>query len=65
MRIGYCRSATNPKNDYSAAKKWDQELDAYRSVRSEGIQPDTTKLADVRKAQDFSDKTGVAYGVWE
>lgn len=65
LKIAYCRSAVNEGNDYTFNKKWDKELDTYASVRKEGIQPDTTKMADIRVAQDFSDKTGEPYGKWE
>ena len=43
-------------------KKWNAELDLYRSARAQGIQPDGTTTAKVRQALDVSDKTGVAYG---
>ena len=46
-----------------SAKKWDNELALYRSARSQGIQPDTTKTKDIRRAIDVSNKTGRAYGV--
>jgi hypothetical protein len=45
-----------------SAKKWDNELALYRQARSQGIQPDTTKTKDIRKAIDISNKTGRAYG---
>jgi len=44
------------------SKKWDNELSLYREARKQGIQPDGTSTAKVRKALDISDKTGVAYG---
>ena len=43
-------------------KSWDGELAAYKSARSQGIQPDSTKMADIQKAVDISNKTGHAYG---
>jgi hypothetical protein len=43
-------------------KKWDKELDLYRSARKQGIQPEGTTTAKIRKALDVSDKTGYAYG---
>jgi hypothetical protein len=64
LRIGYCRSATGG-NDYTQDKKWNKELDTYAAVRKEGIQPDTTKMSDIRIAQEVSDKTGEPYGKWE
>jgi hypothetical protein len=45
-----------------AQKKWDKELDLYRSARAQGIQPEGTTTAKIRKALDVSDKTGHAYG---
>jgi len=45
-----------------SAKKWDNELALYRSARAQGIQPDTTKTKDIRRAIDISNKTGIAYG---
>jgi len=45
-----------------SAKKWDNELALYRSARSQGIQPDSTKTKDIRRAIDVSNKTGKAYG---
>ena len=43
-------------------KKWDKELDLYRSARAQGIQPEGTTTAKIQKALDVSDKTGHAYG---
>ena len=45
-----------------SAKKWDNELALYRQARSQGIQPDSTKTKDIRKAIDISNRTGIAYG---
>ena len=43
-------------------KKWNKELSDYRDARAQGIQPDGTSTAQIRKAIDVSDKTGHAYG---
>jgi hypothetical protein len=43
-------------------KKWDNELSLYREARAQGIQPEGTSTAKIRKAMDVSDKTGHAYG---
>ena len=40
----------------------DTELALYREARKQGIQPDSTKTADIKKAIDISNKTGHAYG---
>lgn len=61
LRIAYCQSSTGG-GDYTAQKKWDKELDLYRSARKQGIQPDGTSTKKIRKALEISDKTGVAYG---
>lgn len=45
----------------SAEVAKDRELALYRSARAEGIQPATTKTADIEKARRASDKFGVAY----
>ena len=45
-----------------SSKKWDKELALYRSARAQGIQPDGTSTAKIRKAIDVSNKTGIAYG---
>jgi hypothetical protein len=42
-------------------KKWDNELKEYRDARAQGIQPKSTKTADIRAAVKHSDTTGVAY----
>lgn len=45
-----------------SSKKWDKELALYRSARAQGIQPEGTSAAKIRKAIDISNKTGIAYG---
>jgi len=45
-----------------SAKKWDKELALYRSAREQGIQPEGTSTAKIRKAIDISNKTSKAYG---
>lgn len=53
-RVGANLAAT-PNNT------WDKDLHAYKAAREEGLQPDSTKRADVEMAKAFSDSTGVAY----
>lgn len=48
--------------DFSAQKKWDNELSAYRDARSQGIQPDGTSMSKIQQALDASDRAGAAYG---
>lgn len=61
IRVGYCRSAVGG-GDYSEQKRWDKELAEYRDARRQGIQPDGTSTAQIRKAVEISEKTGEAYG---
>jgi hypothetical protein len=60
LHIGYAASAKGL--DYTTQKKWDNELALYRKAREQGIQPNSTKTKDIRRAIDISDKTGQAYG---
>ena len=43
-------------------KKWNAELNAYKSARAQGIQPSGTTMAKVQEAVEISNKTGKAYG---
>jgi len=43
------------------AKKWDNELEAYRNARAEGIQPAGTTMKAINEAKAASDKLGAAY----
>ena len=60
LRVGWAKSASGL--DLTKEKKWDNELALYRKARAQGIQPDSTKTKDIRRAIDISDKTGRAYG---
>ena len=42
-------------------KKWDAELQAYRDVRSQGIQPSSTKMRDIKIAEEISNRSGKAF----
>ena len=59
IRVAYANSANN--QDYTAQKKVDHELDAYKSARAEGIQPAGTRMAQVEQARRISDSTGSAF----
>jgi hypothetical protein len=48
-------------NKNMSQKKWDKELDLYRSARKQGIQPAGTSTRQVQKAIDDSNKVGKAY----
>lgn len=62
LRVGYCRSATNERNDATAEKRWTRELDYYAAARRQGIQPESTKRPAVEQALEISNRTGQAYG---
>jgi hypothetical protein len=47
--------------DATAQKRADKNLDAYESARKHGIQPKSTRPADVQRAVQISDTTGKAY----
>jgi hypothetical protein len=51
--------AANNKN--MSQKKWDKELNLYKSAREQGIQPAGTSTKQVQKAIDDSNKVGKAY----
>lgn len=57
--VMYANSANN--RDYTAQKKWDRELDAYRAARAEGLQPAGTSMKKVEDAKRISDLTGTAF----
>ena len=42
-------------------KKWNSELEAYRSARAQGIQPNGTKRKQIQAAHDASERLGSAY----
>lgn len=42
-------------------KKWNNELQAYRDARKEGIQPGGTSLKHIQDAKTASDNMGSAY----
>lgn len=58
-KVAYANSAGGW--DATNQKKWDSELSLYREARAEGIQPATTKRADIERAMRISDTTGKAH----
>ena len=48
-------------NKNMSQKKWDAELNLYKSAREQGIQPAGTSTRLVQKAIDDSNKLGKAY----
>jgi hypothetical protein len=62
---GECVKAKNLKTsqvDVTAQRAWDRNLDRYEKARKEGIQPDSTRPADIQRAVSLSDSIGEAYG---
>lgn len=62
--FGECARAANIQigdlMNATGQKRWDRELDLYRSAREQGIQPASTRTADIHRALDASDKAGKA-----
>lgn len=58
FKVAYCGIGGG---DATVEKKADRELSEYRAARAQGIQPRTTRTADIRKAVEISNKTGKAY----
>lgn len=56
--VGYCGRGDQ---DATSQKKWDKELDLYADTVRSGIQPESTKTRGIRAAQEWSEKTGIAY----
>jgi hypothetical protein len=58
-------NAGDARGDVNASgttqKKWNSELEAYRSARAQGIQPNGTKRKQIEAAHDASEKLGAAY----
>lgn len=59
MNAGDAKSAII--NGGMTQKAWDKELAEYRKARAQGIQPASTKMKDIKKAVDISNKVGKAY----
>jgi hypothetical protein len=60
LRVEGCRDAAGGQ-DRTTQKRWDRELDLYRSAVAQGIEPAGTTTAKVRHALDLSDKAGKPY----
>lgn len=62
---GECLRAKNVRvadvNYTAASQKQKKELGAYEAARRQGIQPESTRKADIDKAVRVSDQTGKAY----
>ena len=61
LLVGWAASAGYRNMDLTAEKKWDKELELYKSARRQGIQPEGTTTDKVEKALKISEFTGKAY----
>lgn len=59
LRVAYCGVGGG---DATTQKRWDSELDLYRTARKQGVQPDGTKTHQIMAALKASDAVGAAYG---
>lgn len=59
LKVAYCGIGGG---DATVQKRWDGELDLYRSARAQGVQPEGTKTHQVMAALKASDAVGAAYG---
>lgn len=50
LKIAYANSANG--KDYTQQKRWDKELALYGEARAAGLQPNSTKTADIRAAME-------------
>ena len=58
-RVAWAASARG--FDATREKRFQKELDDYRSARSQGIQPGGTTTSKIREAVELSDRSGRAY----
>lgn len=58
LKVAYCGIGGG---DATSQKKWDANLDAYRSAKAQGIQPKSTRASAIEAAIRQSDKTGTAF----
>jgi len=59
LRVGWAKSAQGL--DYTAEKRNESELQAYRDARAAGVQPAGTRTRQIREAMEVSEKAGAAY----
>lgn len=48
-------------DNIDAQRKWDVELDSYRSAVRQGMEPESTRMKDIKRAERWSENHGVAY----
>jgi hypothetical protein len=57
VRNGFTPTRVQGQIDPLKSRRWDSRLERYRSTRKEGIQPATTRSADIDTARRLSDET--------
>lgn len=50
IKIAYC--ASHKGSDYTAQKKWDKELNDFRTAKENGLNPEGTTRAKIEKAYE-------------
>lgn len=53
--------STNPSFDRTSNKAWDRELDRYQDAVRQGIQPASTKTAQIDAAVEVSQQLGIPF----
>ena len=59
VKVAYCDSVNG--RDATRQKKWQGEIDAYRSATAQGMDPDGSTMPKIRAAEKWSQQNGVAY----
>ena len=59
VRVAYCNSTNGW--DATTQRKWNSELDAYKTARAYGIQPAGTRMHEIDQANRISDAAGKPY----
>ena len=59
LRVGWAKSHLGIDRTRERGKQ--AELDLYKTARSAGIQPASTKTPDIRRAIEISEKAGAAF----
>ena len=60
IRVGWARSAAG--FDLTTEKRFESGLQEYRDARRQGVQPETTRTPDIRRAMRASEEVGHPYG---
>lgn len=50
VKVAYC--ASHKGSDYTAQKRWDKELDDFKTAKSNGVNPEGTTREKINKAYE-------------